>query len=100
MDRSSPSRPTQGERRDDSLSVDGEASDELDEATRIRQGRPVAEADELRLEGGHPPGRAAILGRNGREQTWGLAEAPEPGGRAEVGEDIAEDEHAVLLAPV
>ena len=75
--------------------ISGKLSDELEKSSRVGQRRTVPETDQRRLQGGDTPGRAAVLRRVGREQQRRFAQ---PGER-EIGQDVAEHEHAIGSSP-
>ena len=61
------------------ISIDGKSPDELDETPHVGQRRAVTVSRPAPASTRRPGRRAAILGRVGREEARGLAEADEPG---------------------
>src|SRR3954451_1130160 len=76
-----------------------EAVHELLELRRIAERGAVAEADELRLEGGQPASRLAIARRIWGESRFRLVQARDPRVLVHVGQHVAEDQGLVGLAP-
>src|SRR3954453_22098498 len=76
-----------------------EAVHELLELRRIAERGAVAEADELRLEGGQPASRLAIARRIWGESRFRLVQARDPRVLVHVGQHVAEDQDLVGLTP-